>query len=367
MNLYSLFIISFFLISFLYLCMILIFYFGWKRVFSFEPKGSDQLETKISVVVACKNEKDNILTFIASVAQQSYKNFELILVNDHSTDSTKFLIESTKANFPNLILIDAVGHGKKNALKEGILASSYDLIVTTDADCIPSYHWLESIASYQKRFDNDLLICPVGISDGYTLFSRLQSLEFVSLVGAAAGTAGFHMPILCNGANLAFKKKVWLASRNHLYNSEQSGDDMFLLESVKRQNGTVSFLKSEAAFVKTKAAKDFKGFVRQRQRWAGKSKLYTDWQIILTALIVLAMSLLCITMIGLSFYNIKYLDGYIALFAFKAILDIRFLYLVRRFFELQSIWSYALLLSVIYPFYIVYISLSSLFVKPKWK
>lgn len=355
-------------IGFLYFLVIAIFCFGWKRVFSYEPKGIETLDSIISIVVACKNEKDTILTLIASLSQQSYQNFELILVNDHSTDITRNIIKAAQAQYLNVKLIDAVGFGKKNALKEGILSAKSDFIITTDADCIPSYHWLESIMTFQKRYPSDLLICPVGITDGYTIFSRLQAIEFVSLVGAAAGSAGFNSPILCNGANLAFKKSVWLACQNSLHNEEQSGDDIFLLESVKKNKGTIRFLKSEAAFIRTKPSESINEFIKQRRRWTAKSRFYTDWQMIFTACVVLAISVLSLTLLVMSFLEWTYILGFAGLFVFKFALDIRFLYLVRRFFQLENIWIYALLLSIIYPFYIVFIAFSTFLVKPrKWK
>jgi cellulose synthase/poly-beta-1,6-N-acetylglucosamine synthase-like glycosyltransferase len=352
----------------LYFIILLIFYLGWKRVFSFEPKGIDSTDTMISIVVACKNEQKTILSLIGCVAQQSYLNYELILVNDHSTDLTRSVIKNAQTSLPNIVLIDATKHGKKNALKEGILRAKANLIVTTDADCMPSYHWLEAIVTFQNRYPSDLIICPVGLSDKNSLFSRLQALEFSSLVGAAAGSAGAGMPILCNGANLAFEKRMWLKTQNDLHEEEQSGDDMFFLESVKKQGGKIRFLKSEAAFVKTKPPRTLKEFLYQRRRWAGKSKIYTDWQIILTAFVVLAISAFGLIFLVMSYFDPIYLIGYASIFVFKYSIDTRFLYLVRRFFQLDNIWLYALLLSVIYPFYIVFVAITSLVFKPKrWK
>jgi cellulose synthase/poly-beta-1,6-N-acetylglucosamine synthase-like glycosyltransferase len=355
-------------ICFLYLIIILTFIIGWKKVFSYEPKGIDSYNTMISVVVACKNEQETILSLIASVAQQSYPNYELILVNDHSTDATRNFIKTAQTTLPNIVLIDAKGFGKKNAIKEGILQAKSNLIVTTDADCLPSYHWLEAIVTFQNRYPSDLLICPVGLSEKDNLFSRVQALEFSSLVGAAAGSAGAGMPILCNGANLAFEKRMWLKSQKDLHLEEQSGDDIFFLESVKKQGGKIRFLKSEAAFVKTKPPKNIREFFSQRRRWAGKSNIYTDWQIIFTAFIVLAISMLSLLFLVMAITDPIYLIGYAAIFIFKYALDTHFLYLVRRFFQLDYIWAYALALSAIYPFYIVVVAFSSYFFKPKkWK
>ncbi|MEI8271158.1 MAG: glycosyltransferase [Paludibacter sp.] len=361
-------IISALFISILYFLLILIFILGWENIFSYEPKGIIDIDFPVSVVVPCKNEQENIMKLISILAQQSYQNFELIIINDHSTDSTRHYIKRAQKDFPNIKLIDAVGHGKKNALKEGITQANSTLIITTDADCMPSYHWIEAIASFYKRFPCDLIIGPIGLSDKDDLFSRVQALEFSSLAGTAAGASGAGMPILCNGANLAFTKKVWLKSQKDLHNEEQSGDDIFLLESVKKAGGKIRFLKSEAAFVKTKPPKNIMEFINQRRRWAGKSKSYSDWQIILTATIVLAVSLVSLAFLGMAFDKWQYSIGFLLLFVFKYSIDTYFLYKVRRFFQLDNIWAYSFILSLIYPIYIVFIAFSSILIPPtKWK
>ncbi|MFT3751911.1 MAG: glycosyltransferase [Paludibacter sp.] len=282
-------------------------------------------------------------------------------------NATRNYIKAAQANYPKIQLVDAVGSGKKNALKEGILAASSKLIVTTDADCLPSYHWLESIAAYQKRNNCDLIICPVKLSGKDSLFAYLQVLEFTSLVASAAGAAGAGMPILCNGANLAFTKKMWLDCQDELHPEEQSGDDIFLLESVKKRSGKICFLKSESAFVTTGQAGNLIDLLKQRRRWASKSKFYTDWHLIFTALIVFAISFLLVALTVLSFYQIGYLYLFASLFLFKYFLDSMFLSAVSKFFQLNNIWLFSFLLSVFYPFYVVFVAVTSLvFRSRKW-
>jgi len=353
------------LVCFLYFILVLVFIIGWKHIFPFVPKGNESIKSLISVVVACRNEEKHVRQLIACLAQQSNQNFELILVNDHSTDATRNYIKAAQAQYPKIQLVDAVGYGKKNALKEGILKAAGNLLVTTDADCLPSYHWLESIACFQRKNNCDLIICPVKLSGKDSFFTYIQVLEFTSLVASAAGAAGMGMPILCNGANLVFTKKAWLASQDDLHPEEQSGDDVFLLESVKKRGGKIRFLKSESAFVTTKQAGTLLDLIKQRRRWSAKSRLYTDWQLIFTALVVFAMCLLILALAILSFYKMIFLYVFLALFVFKYLLDSVFLSTVSKFFQLNNIWFYSFLLSVLYPFYIVFVAVSSLVFRPK--
>lgn len=356
------------LILFLYVALVIVFITGWVRTPYFSVEKHKTAEQNISVVVACRNEESNLKKLLDALQNQSVKNFELILVNDHSTDATRAIMDSEQSKFQNVIIVDAEGFGKKQAVKQAIGIAKGELIVTTDADCMPETTWIETILQFQQRFPSDLIICPVKISSDNTLFSKLQELEFATLVASGAGASGAAMPIMCNGANLAFTKKAWLESQNDLHEEEISGDDVFLLLAIKKRKGTIRFLKSTNAFVSTPASPTIKSFVRQRKRWASKSTAYSDWQIILTACVVLAISVFSIVLIVLSFFNWIYLLAFGSLFVFKYLLDTYFLYLVRRFFQLDNIWFYSLMLSVFYPFYVVFVAFSSFIVKPqKWK
>jgi len=355
------------IISVSYFILIFIFESGWKRIPNFELQKFNTEPIFISVIIASKNEYNNLPQLISSLSHQSYKNFELIIIDDHSTDKSSEILPVLFKNINDFHIINAIGFGKKNAIKEGMALAKGDFIVTCDADCIPNLSWLETIAQFQAKYNFDLIICPVKYMRNESLFHKLQDLEFTTLVASGAGAAGYGMPILCNGANLAFKKSAWLNGQTRLHEEEQSGDDIFLLESIKRNKGKIQFLKSETAFVLTEPSENIIQFIKQRRRWAGKSSAYTDWQLISTACIILAISILILILLGISIVDCKYIVGFILVFSLKYLLDIHFLQQVKCFFQLENIWVNALLLSFIYPFYIVFIALSSMMIKPnKW-
>ncbi len=352
----------------LYLLLIFLFIVGWNRISIFVPTGPLKSSYPITVVVVCRNEELHLPKLLSCLAQQSFQDFELIMVDDHSTDKTLEIMKSVKGAFSDVKIINAIGHGKKAALKSGIESAKGTLIITTDGDCLPSFHWLETLSGYYKKRPVDLIICPVRLSNTDDFFSRLQLLEFTSLVASGAAATGAGMPILCNGANLMFTKKAWLRSQSDLRFEEQSGDDIFLLQSVKKWGGEIRFLKSESAFVSTKAAATLAEFIQQRQRWAAKAPSYTDWQLIATACIVLLVSLLIVTLLALSIYDTQYWRFLTAVVVVKLIADTTFLYSVRNFFQLQYVWFYSLMLSLIHPFYVVGVAFIAIFFKPtKWK
>jgi len=237
----------------IYVVLIAIFATGWSKIPEFEIIKTDDKRINTSLIVACRNEENNIKTLIEKLENQSLKNFEIIFVDDHSSDKTLELLKDSLPLFSEIKVIESNGNGKKHAIAEGIGIAKGDLIITTDADCIPGQEWIETIISFHDKTKADLIICPVKMIEHDSLFSKLQAIEFLSLVASGAGAAGVGMPILCNAANLAFTKKAWLESKNDLKNNEPSGDDVFLLLSIKKRNGKILFIKSQKAVVITQS------------------------------------------------------------------------------------------------------------------
>lgn len=228
------FILSFIILG-SYLALIYIFRKGWKRIPYFLAEDILSSAKNVSVVVACRNEEDNLPHLLEALKQQSLPDFQLILINDHSTDRTLEIMQSAIVTFENMLIISSIQKGKKAALREGVLASQGSLIVTTDADCLPPKKWIETILAFQHKNNCDLIIGSVKMEEDKNVFNQVQSLEFSTLIASGAGAAGSYMPIMCNGANLAFAKKAWLESSKDLKDEELSGDDVFLLLSIKKR------------------------------------------------------------------------------------------------------------------------------------
>ena len=350
--------------------LISVFIRGWMKMPNYNCTCLKHSDSFIftSVIVACKNEDICLPKLIECIVRQRFTNFELILVNDNSVDSTRAIMIDASLKYSNVKYKDSRGFGKKNAIREGIEIATGNFIVTTDADCNMSPEWLNTIVSYQSKYNCDLIICPVILSKDTSLFTKLQYLEFVTLVASGAGASGNNMPIMCNGANLAFKKNAWVESQADLREDILSGDDVFLLQSIKKRKGTTRFLKSVNAIVVAKHSKSIGEFITQRQRWASKSTAYTDWHLIFTSCVVFSISLLILILFSSSFVSIKYFFLLCYVVLFKYLVDLFFIYKIQLFFKIEKPIVYSLMLSAFHPFYIVFISFSSLFTRNiKWK
>ncbi len=349
----------------LYGLMVVAFAIGWLRLPHFSEKTP--IDTPISLVVCCKNEAENLPHLLATIAQQTHTNFEVIFANDHSTDATAKILDEFCQKHAFARYFDTVGDGKKNALREAIARTHHATIVCSDADCtLPPKH-LQTIADFFAKNAPDLLIGSVKMAHNGTLFQQLQALEFASLVASTAGACGVGTPIMCNGANLAFKKQMWQKCDSLLHDDQPSGDDVFLLHAIKKIGGKIAFLKSENAVVTTQPQPTLGRFVRQRTRWSSKAAAYTDAATIAVACVVFLVSLLILVdFIGI-FLHFATLVPFFVAFGAKFAIDTAFLALFLPFMRQSRLLLHTPLLSAIYPIYIAYTALRGLTGKVRWK
>ena len=139
--------------------------------------------------------------------------------------------------------------GKKGALDKGIESAVGEIVITTDADCTMGEKWLHSLASAFIQNSPEMVIGPVDIEADKSLFSAFQSLEYMSITGVTAGAAVWGIPVMCSGANLAFRREAYSALKNKLSGGNyQSGDDVFLMITLKKvYPDKIIFLKDREA------------------------------------------------------------------------------------------------------------------------
>jgi len=367
----SLFAVLSIVILGLYLLMIMVFVIGWNKLY----KENHEVDTRkvdvsrqveVSLVICCKNEAHNLPVLIDALKKQSVSNFELIWVNDNSTDGTLQILEDSIQYFQNAKVLNSPFTGKKQAQQLGISSAKANFVITTDADCKPGKKWIESFLNFQARHHADLIIAPVKLADGVNIFQKFQQLEFATLVGSGMGAAGAGYPIFCNAANMAFTKQMWLDCKDDMENNEISGDDVFLLHCIKKRKGNIQVLNTAESMVETNAVNTLKEFIKQRKRWASKSSKYKDAATIFAALNVSLINVFLILLFCTSIFFPSILKFFVFVFLFKLITDYSFLANIKSFFKLKFTIADVFLLSVFYPFYVI-LGISSLFQRRnKW-
>jgi cellulose synthase/poly-beta-1,6-N-acetylglucosamine synthase-like glycosyltransferase len=356
----------------LYLLLISFYWYAWKKLkyCDLSVSGDNRF---LSVIVPARNEKKNISFLLDALSQQTYpKNlFEIIIVDDFSTDTT---VEIAKKNsLPNLVLIQpevsSEFSSKKRSIETGIRKAKGELIVTTDADCIPTKNWLETINNFYVKNDAAFIAAPVKFSHNKSLPQLFQSLDFLTLQGitAASVSASFHT--MCNGANLAYKKQAF-QNVNGFEGIDKvaSGDDMLLMHKIwKKYPGKTLYLKNMEAIVTSQPMLSWKDFFMQRKRWASKTLVYDDYRIIIVLAFVYLLNCLFIALIIASFFNSFYWCYVLGFWLIKTVIELPFVYSVAKFYNEQKLVKFLFAFQPLHIFYTVFVGLVSQFGKYEWK
>jgi poly-beta-1,6-N-acetyl-D-glucosamine synthase len=353
------------LILLCYYCLLVVLLIGWSRALRQVVPAQDAGEQMITVVIAIRNEEKHMHRLLSDLAAQQYGNFEVVIVNDHSSDASAGLLRASA--LANLTVLQNAGAGKKSAIATGVSSARGSVIVTTDADCSLPPQWLKTISEHFKHNKVKLAFGGVCIRPDGSFFSHMQAIEFASLIGSGAATAALSMPTMCNGANLAYRKSVFDEVNGYEGNLHiASGDDEFLMRKVHdRYPQGVRFIASGDAVVRTRPQPKISSFLHQRMRWASKWRYNSSAGTVALAVFILASqiaSLWCLLSLVISF-------SYTALFllAGKALLESVFLLRACRFLKIPWHWPAFFALQLIHPVYVIFVGIASNFIAVYWK
>ncbi len=245
----------------------------------FKPSTQNPTPPSVSVVICAKNEAENLRNFIPLILNQKYHDFQVVVVNDCSTDDTEMVLAELKKTYKSLyytsIPIDKkFFHGKKLALTIGIKAAKHKHLVLTDADCYPSSDkWLQNIAG---SFTTDKKIVL-----GYGAYEKKRGLLNLLIRFETFWNSvqyfGFSLtlrPFMGVGRNIAYEKQLFTDSSQFKNNlSVASGDDdLFIIEMAKQENTTICFTPdSQTLSIPSSTFKDWKS---QKSRHLTSSVYY---------------------------------------------------------------------------------------------
>ncbi len=333
--------------------------------------------TRISVIVPVRNEATTIGTLIENLNDQRYttKLFEVIIVDDASTDDTAKIAESYihKSTFRLTVLRltpDAtIQSPKKRAIEAALQKATGELIITTDGDCRVGPEWLTSFAEMYQTRKAKLISGPVTFDKEYSLMDHLQTVEFSSLIGSGASSIQAGKPSLCNGANLAYSKAAFEEVGGYAGNEHiASGDDEFLLHKIAtKYPADIYFLKDPRAIVRTTPHTSWRDFFRQRVRWASKWKYYKNPVSIGLAVFIFSCNaaLLVALVLGLSGVLSWQQVGVLALL--KWLPEWVLISSLLLFFEKSRSIVYIPLVQILYPFYVTLFGLAGQRSSYVWK
>ncbi len=331
---------------------------------------------KLSVIIPVRNEEKSIGVLLNDLLRQTLAkhSFEVIVVNDVSTDATEGVVNDFKRSHAidiQLISLEdiVVNSPKKRAITEGLKIAVGQLIVTTDGDCRVGEKWLEIIAQTYLQTKAKFISGPVTFFDERNSFDIFQTVEFASLIGTGACLLEAKHPTMCNGANLAYERAAFDEVGGYAgIDSIASGDDEFLLQKMHhRYPENICFLKNKDAVVRTQTQENWRAFYRQRIRWAGKWAVNRRIATMLVAVFVFIVNALTIAVL------VKALGEGMKEVRFNTILMIKylpeflFLSLIISFLNKSKFVWYIPFVQLCYPVYVLFFGLAAQQKEYEWK
>ena len=361
----------------IYGSLILVYRYWFKQLKPFKPINFKAPSVFFSVIIPARNEAHNIQACLQSILVQDYPLFEIIVVDDYSTDETAQIVQQMSLTYPQLQLIqlkdyiDATKTNsfKKKAIEFAVSKSTGSWVLTTDADCLVPPNWLHYYNSLILTDQPVFIAAPVMFTNNHQFSGIFQVLDFLSLQGitAAAVSAGAHS--MCNGANLGYAKTAFeqvgrFTGIDHL----ASGDDMFLMHKMKKSfPEKLAYLFSQEAIVRTSPMPDWTSFIQQRIRWASKADSYQDKGIFGVLLLVyLFNACLCVGLIW-GIFNSTVLLYTLWLMAIKTLIELSFMIPVAKFYQLERLLLYFPLMQPFHIFYTIIAGWLGKFGTYQWK
>ena len=266
------------LITAIYVLATLFLFYGIQR----RNYAQTSNQPPVSVLIAARNEEKNLPTCLQSLLRSEYTadKFEIIVVDDRSTDRTRALAENFSRKYANVRVISITHRlenmsGKASALCQGMAQARGEIMLMTDADCQPPPAWISQMVSYFAP--------EVGLVGGFTLlapreqnnslFAKIQTLDWIYLLTVGAGAAGLGKPLSIIGNNFAFRRAAYDAVGGYEKIGFSIIEDFALLRAInERTNWRIIFPVDARTTIISEPARNWREFYEQRQRWAAGGK-----------------------------------------------------------------------------------------------
>jgi len=234
----------------------------------------------ISVIVCAKNEEENVIKYVPLLAEQNYPDFEIVLIDDASSDNTLEVFEEFEKQYPNIRLVkvknnEAFWGNKKYALTLGIKAAKKEHLIFTDADCYPtSKNWLTAMSSQFTR-QNTIVLGYGGYEKiANSFLNKIVRFETVLTAVQYFSWAKIGNPYMGVGRNLAYKKDEFFKVNGFIDHIQvRSGDDdLFINQAANSNNTAINYIPESFTFSSPKST--YKDWFIQKRRHVATAKYY---------------------------------------------------------------------------------------------
>jgi len=344
------------------------------------PCAHETIYPRVSVIVAARNEQQSIGACVEALLAQDYPEslMEIIVVDDFSSDDTLRILNDYAAENPKFHILqsnlrnnECTDHNqgsKKRALELGIAQAAGDVLLFTDADCVPPKRWIRAmIRCFEKDVGMVIGFSPL-IDKTNSFLGKLIQLDSVVAATIAASGTGMKRAITCNGRNMAYRKQLFRQVKGYddICHSVSGDDDLFLHLVAQRTNWQILYNISSDSFVPSYQTKSALEFYRQKRRHLSAGKFYPFRIQLAYGIIHLTNLLLCVFLIGSIFYG-AYRLWMVFFFLCKLIIDFVFVAKGIRIFDSSNLKKYFLCWEIFYIVYHIVFAPLSIFGKIYWR
>lgn len=271
-------LVSFFLAAFVYQLVAWVGVLGRVSesdliVKSPQNKSPESPLPPVSIIICFRNEEERLKRYLPLILKQDYPDFEVIAVNDFSTDNSGEVVRKFADRYPALRLVQPLKPtrpGKKDALTYGIEQAKNHLLLLTDADCAPvSGHWIRKMTAGFSHNHIDVIL---GYSpycyraDSVNAFQRYETI-YTAL--QYFGFARVGMPYMGVGRNLAYRKSFFSGAGGVASHAHLPGGDDDLLISRNAEAAKTSWVIDSEAWTLSDPAMGWRDYLKRKFRHVG--------------------------------------------------------------------------------------------------
>ena len=233
----------------------------------------------VSVIVCARDEYHNLKENLPLLLAQDYSLFEVVVVNHGSEDETHYLLRDLAEVHKNLKIVNVPQDlnfftGKKFPLSIGIKSASYEVLLFTDADCIPSSNqWLRRMAANFTE-GTEIVLGYGAYSKSKSLLNLLIRFDTTRIAMNYLGFARAGMPYMGVGRNMAYRKSLFYRQNGFIshYRIQSGDDDLFINKAATARNTRIEIQADAQTISKPKTS--FDQWIRQKRRHLQTGSFY---------------------------------------------------------------------------------------------
>jgi glycosyltransferase involved in cell wall biosynthesis len=346
--------------SFAAVTAIQVFYYAWffSRIAFFTPKKKDKTQHHpVSVIVCARDEDENLARNLPGLLVQSYPStYEVVVINDNSLDDSKYILQELKKTFKSLQVVELTQEavhilGKKYPLSIGIREAKHEVLLLTDADCVPaSEYWVEKMQNGYGE-NTEIVLGYGAYHKKKGLLNKLIRFETFHTALQYLSYALAGLPYMGVGRNLSYRKNLFFKNKgfSSINNIPSGDDDLFINKTANKQNTSVVI--DPDAVTRSIPKTTWAGWLRQKARHYTTARYYRPKHKFLLGLYFTTQFLYYpLLAAAIIFFDWKYA---LAVFGIRFLLQGFILYKSMKKMGEKDLWPWYLLLDMWMFFYYI--------------